>query len=236
MVMISNEARARIEPYGKTVRCIEQRGVPFNVAVGVPILNPFVDKLMRFKAQYRLRGISLEEAREGIMFGNFHSFMDMKLEEFDREKRTRHFKLNPFTKKMEEVLGGKFGRAGIVTGDSVASTMVWALGLVEWHMIEQPITDPDLVVIHVDVTSRFFKGHFLFRIHRQPDGVIVDDDWLPEGGGEVRARSLPMAWLVLETHPVGFEQIVERVADEVVRAQHEGRPYAGELTEPTPEH
>ena len=57
-----------------------------------------------------------------------------------------------------------------------------------------------------------------------------------ESGGEVRARSLPMAWLVLETHPVGFEQIVERVADEVVRAQREGRAYTGELTEPTPEH
>jgi hypothetical protein len=66
--------------------------------------------------------------------------------------------------------------------------------------------------------------------------VIVDDDWLPEGGGEVRAGSLPMAWLVLETHPVGFEQIVENLADEVVRAQREGRPYIGELKEPTPEH
>jgi hypothetical protein len=154
MVMISSEARARIEPYGETVRCIEQRGVPFNVAVGVPILNPFVDKLMRFKAQYRLKGISLEEAREGIMFGNFHGFMDAKLEEFDREKRTRHFKINPFTKKFEEILGGKLGGLGTHAGHSMAATMVWALGLVEWHMTEQPMTDPDLAVIDVRVTSR----------------------------------------------------------------------------------
>jgi len=235
MVMISNEARSRIENYGRTVRRIQQRGIPFNVPIGVPILNPFVEKQMRFKAQYKLKDVSLEDVREGIMFGDFRSFMDMKLEEFSREKRTRHFKLNPFTKKMEEVLGGKFGRIGVRTGHAIAASMVRMLGLVEWEVSEEPVTGPDLVSIHVKVTSRFFGGHFKFRVHRQPDGVIVDDDWLPEGGGDVRARSLPMAWLVLKTHPLGFEQIVERVSEEILLAQRAGRPYTGELASPIPE-
>lgn len=232
MVMISNEARARIQPYGRKTLRIEQRGIPFKVPIGVPIVNPVVEKRMHFKAQYKLKDISLEDVREGIMFGDFRSFMDMKLEEFSREERTRHFKLNPFTKKMEEVLGGKFGRFGARTGRAVAAFMVRMLGLVEWHVSEEPVTNPDLVSIHVDVTSRFFGGHFKFRIHRDPDGVIVDDDWLPEGGGDVRARSLPMAWLVLKTHPLGFEQIVERVTDEILQAQKAGRPYTGELKSP----
>ncbi len=234
MVMISSEARARIEPYGQTIRRVRQRGIPFDIPIGVPILNPFVRKQMRFKARYRLRGLRLEDVREGIMFGDFTSFMDMKLEEFSREKRTRHFKLNPFTKKMEEVLGGKLGRLGVRIGHNVAAFMVRMLGLVEWHVAEEPVTGPDLVTIHVDVNSRFFGGHFKFRIHREADGVIVDDDWLPEGGGEVIAASLPMSWLVLKTHPLGFEQIVERVTDEIVGAQKAGRPYTGELTVPTP--
>jgi len=232
MVMISNEARARIQPYGRTTLRIRQRGIPFDVPIGAPIVNPFVEKSMRFKAQYKLTNVSLEDVREGIMFGDFRGFMDMKLEEFSRENRTRHFKLNPFTKKMEEALGAKFGRLGVRTGHTVAAFMVRMLGLVEWHVSEEPVTSPDLVSIHVKVTSRFFGGHFKFRIHRQPDGVIVDDDWLEEGGGDVRARSLPMAWLVLKTHPLGFEQIVERVADEIVQAEHAGQPYVGQLKSP----
>ena len=235
MVMISNEARARIEPYGRKTRNIQQRGIPFTVPIGVPIVNPFVEKQMRFKAQYKLKDVSLEEVHEGIMFGDFRSFMDMKMEEFSREKRTRHFKLNPFTKKMEEVLGGKFGQIGVRTGHSVAAFMVRMLGLVEWQVSEDPVTSPDLVSIHVNVTSRFFRGHFKFRVRREPDGVIVDDDWLPEGGGDVRARSLPMAWLVLKTHPLGFEQIVERVSEEILQAQRARRPYTGQLTSPIPE-
>jgi hypothetical protein len=41
-----------------------------------------------------------------------------------------------------------------------------------------------------------------------------------------------MAALVLETHPVGFEQIAERVVDEIVQARRAGRPYTGQIGPP----
>jgi hypothetical protein len=227
--MISSEARSLIQDYGETIKEVQQSGIPFNVPIFLPIVNPFAEKRMRFKARYKLTGVTLEEVREGVMFADFRSFMDMKMETFSRKARTRHFKINPFTKKMEEVLGGTFGQLGEHTGHFVAASMVAMLGLVEWEMAEEPVTSPDLVTIHVDVTSRFFRGHFKFRIHRQPDGVILDDDWLPEGGGDVRTPTLPMAALVLSTHPVGFEQITERLVEEIVQARNAGRPYEGQI-------
>jgi len=235
MVMISSEARSMIQDYGKKILEIEQNGIPFNVRLFVPVINPFAEKKLLFKAQYKVTGVSLEEMREGLLFGNFTSFMDMKVDEYNRKNRTRHFIINPFTKKLEEVWGGKFGKAGIRAGDSVAAGMVAMLGLVEWHMREEPITSPDLVTTHVNVTSRFFRGVFKFRVHRQPDGVIVDDDWTHEGGGDVRTATFPMANLVLSTHPLGFEQIVERVTEEVVQAKHQGRPYVGQIGPPSKE-
>ncbi len=235
MVMISSEARSKIQKYGKETREIQQRGIPFNVRLFVPVVNPFAEKRMLFKAQYKVTGVSLDEMREGLIFGNFTSFMDMKVDEYNRKNRTRHFIINPFTKKLEEVWGGKLGNVGIRAGHSVAAGMVAMLGLVEWHMREEPVSNPDLASIHVDVTSRFFRGVFMFRVHRQPDGVIVDDDWLPEGGGDVRTASLPMANLVLSTHPLGFEQIVERTVEEIVEAKHQGRPYVGQIGPPSKE-
>ena len=235
MVMISSEARSRIQKYGKEIREIQQAGIPFNVRPGIPIANPFVGKQLLFFAQYKVEGVTLEEMREGIMFGNFRSFMDMKMDQYSRKKRTRHFKINPFTKKLEEVWGGALGKLGETSGHAVAAFMVAALGLVEWEMSEEPVTSPDLFTIHVDVTSRFFRGHFKFRIHGQQDRLIVDDDWLPEGGGDVRTATIPMATLVLSTHPLGFEQIVERVVEEVVEARHQGRPYVGQIGPPSEE-
>jgi hypothetical protein len=117
----------------------------------------------------------------------------------------------------------------------VAAFMVNRLGLVEWEMSEEPATNPDVVSIHVKLTSKYFGGHFKFRIHRDPEGVILDDDWLPEGGGDVRTSSLPMANLVLTTHPLGFEQIAERVVEEILQARREGRPYVGEIGPPSEE-
>jgi hypothetical protein len=114
--MISREARSRIRKHGKTTRRIRQRGVPFDVPIGVPVVNPFVEKQMRFKAQFTLSGVSLEDVREGLLFADYSGFMDMKVETFNRKARTRHFKINPFTKKMEEVLGRPFGRWGVRTG------------------------------------------------------------------------------------------------------------------------
>jgi hypothetical protein len=233
MVMISDAARSRIQKYGKDTREIQQAGIPFNIPLGVPIANPFARKQLLFKARYKLTGVTLEDVREGILFASYRDFMDMKMETFSRRSRTRHFKINPFKKKMEEVLGGTFGGIGIRTGDAVSEFMVAMLGLVEWQMTEEPIANPDLVTIHVDLTSDLFGGQFKFRIHRQPDGVILDDDWLPEGGGDVRTGTIPMANLVLTTHPLGFEQIAERVVEEILQAQNQGRRYVGQIGPPS---
>ncbi len=235
MVMISSEAQSRIADYGTKTLEIQQKGIPFNVRLFVPIANPFAEKQMRFKAQYKVAGVDLEDMREGLMFGNFTSFMDMKLDEYSRKDRTRHFIINPFTKKLEEVWGGALGRAGVAAGHGVAAAMVKMLGLVEWHMSEKATGKQDLAVIHVKVTSRFFRGVFLFRVHRQSDGVIVDDDWLPEGGGDVRTATLPMANLVLSTHPLGFEQIVQRAVEEILQAKKQGRRYEGQIGPPSRE-
>ncbi len=232
MVMISSEARSRIQKYGKETLEIGQKGLP-NVHLFVPLVNPFSEKRLYFKAQYKITGVSLEEMVEGIMFGNFTSFMDMKLDEYSRKNKTRHFKINPFTKKLEEVWGGTLGKVGVSAGHTVAAGMVAALGLVEWHMRMEPPPNPDLAAIHVNVDSRFFRGVFMFRVHRQPDCVIVDDDWLPEGGGDVRTATLPMGNLVLSTHPLGFEQIVERVTDKIVQARHKGSTYVGQIGPPS---
>lgn len=229
MVQISSAARSRIERFGETTRAIQQAGIPFNIPVGVPLPNPFSRKQLLFRARYKLLGFTLEDVREGVMFASYRDFMSMPLEEYSREARTRHFTLNPFRKKLAEVLGSKFDRVGVRATDAVADFMVAMLGLVEWHMSEEPITNPDLVTIHVDVTNKYFKGHFKFRISREPDGVIVDDEWRPEGGGDVRTATLPMANLVLLTHPLGFEQIVERVVEEILQAQNQARPYVGQM-------
>ena len=232
---VSPEAKARISSYGTTVREIEQRGIPFNVPLFVPLVNPFAEKRLLFKARYKLSGVTLEEVREGVMFADFRPFMDRKMETYDRAKRTRHFKINPFTRKLEEVMGDTLGTPGVNAGHVIAASMVAMLGLVEWEMSEEPVTDPDVFTIHVKVTSRFFRGHFKFRIFRVDDGVILDDDWLPSGGGDVRTATLPMGTLVLETHPVGFEQIAEQVVEEILQARRAGVAYEGRIGPPLPE-
>lgn len=229
MVMISSAARSRIQKFGTVTREIQQSGVPFNIPLGVPLANPFVRKQLLFRARYKLTGVTLEDVREALMFASYRDFMAMTMETFSREARTRHFKLNPFKKKLAEVLGSKFGKVGTRATDAVADFMVAMLGLVEWHMTEEPITNPDLVTVHVDVTNKLFNGHFKFRISREADGVIVDDDWRPEGGGDVRTGTIPMANLVLMTHPLGFEQIVERAVEEILKARDQGRPYVGQI-------
>jgi hypothetical protein len=233
MVMISASARARIQKFGKETREIQQSGIPFNVPLGVPIGNPFAPKQLLFRGRFKLSDVTLEEVREAMMFASFRDFMDLKMEEFSRKTRTRHIKINPFKKTLAEVRGSKVGPVGIRTTDGVADFMVAMLGLVEWHMSEEPMTDPDRVTIHVDVTSKLFGGHFKFRITREPDGVVVDDDWRPEGGGDVKARNVPMANLVLTTHPLGFEQIVERAVEEILQARDQGRPYLGQIGPPS---
>jgi hypothetical protein len=229
MVTVSREARQRIREHGTTVCRIRQRGVPVDVPLWLPLVNPLVEKQLLFRAQYRLMGITLAEAREGILFADYSRFMDMKLEEWSRANRTRHFRMNPFTKKLGEVLGPVFGASGVRAGAAVAAFMVRMLGLVEWEMAEDEAPSPDLAVVRVKVKSRFFKGRFVFRIERDGEDVIVDDNWLPEGGGDVRTPAFPMGVLVLNTHPLGFEQIAEETVEEILRARAAGRPYVGEI-------
>jgi len=235
MVMISDEARSLVQPVGTTLRRIRQGGVPFDVPIWLPLINPFVDKQVLFKTEYKLKHVSVDEVLEGVMFGDFRSFLDLKMEEYNRAEKTRHFTENPFTKKFEETLGPLFGRAGLWVGRSVAAVIVWALGLVEWHMTAEPRTSPDLASVHVHVAAGCFRGCFKFRVQREPDGVMLTDDWLPEGGGEVRTPTFPMAVLILNTHPMGIQQIAERVADEIVQARHAGKPYAGQIGPPSVE-
>ena len=232
MVAISSEATSRISPYGKEVREIQQAGIPFNIPLFVPIANPFAEKQLLFFAQYKLTGVTLEEVREGIFFGDFSSFMNRKMETFSRKNMTRHFKINPFTIKLAEVLGGPLGQLGVYTGHNIADFIVAMLGLVEWEMSEEQTGDPDVALINVKLTSKFFGGRFKFRIHRRPDGVILDDDWLPSGDGDVRTDYVPMGNLALATHPLGFEQVAERVVEEIVQARAAGRPYVGQITPP----
>jgi hypothetical protein len=235
MVMVSSAARARIRKLGTDTCEIGQSGIPFNVPLGVPVVNPFARKQLLFRGRYKVAGLTVDEVREGLLFASFRDFMDMKMETFNRAARTRHFRMNPFKKKFAEVLGGRFGETGVRVTDAVADGMVAMLGLVEWRMAEEPVTNPDLVTIHIEVTSNAWGGHFKFRIVRDPEGVVVDDDWRPEGGGDVSAGSLPMATLVLMTHPLGFEQIVERAVEEVLQAQSQGRPYVGQIGPPSVE-
>jgi hypothetical protein len=233
MVKISDEARSRIRAHGQNLRKILQAGIPFKVGIGVPIANPFVEKRLLLKTQFKLAGVDLEDVCVGLMFADFRSFWDMKLDDFSRKSRTRHFKINPFTKLLEEQLGGLLGKAGIRMADGVAGFMVALLGLVEWEMRQEPTADPDHASIRIKVASRFFRGRIAFRIHREVDGVIVADDWLPEGGGDMRTATLPMANVVLMTHPLGFKQMVQRAVDEILRAKQQGVPYKGEVGPPS---
>jgi hypothetical protein len=190
---------------------------------------------MLFHAQYRLAGVCVQEVREGLLFCDYGRFMDMKLDEYSRTKRTRHFRMNPFTKKLGEVLGGPLGATGVRAGAAIAAFMVFMLGLVEWKVWEDEAPTSDLATVHVEVTSRFFGGRFVFRVERDGDGVIVVDDWMPEGGNDVRTPAFPMAALVLNTHPLGFEQITEQTVEEILRARGAGRRYAGEVGPPARE-
>jgi hypothetical protein len=232
MVMISPEARSRISQLGKKTQLVRQRGLPFDVPFYVPLVNPFVDKQVHFKVQYELKGVTLEDVLQGVMFADYRSFLDIQMEEFSRRARTRHFTENPFTRKFEENLGKLFGQSGARLGRRVAALMVDKLGPVEWRMSVDPMPDADVASVHAHVSAGFFDGYFTIRIQRRPDGVILTDDWLP-GSGDVRTPAFPMASLMLVTHPMGIQQIAERVVDEILQAEAAGRPYEGQIGPPS---
>lgn len=226
--------QCRVEEYGRGVRCIKQKHVPFNTPLGLPFANPFADKQMLFRRQYKLTGVDLEEAREGIMFGNYRHLMDIKKETYSRKQRKRYLIFNPFTKEMER-MGRRAGELGAKTGRGIAALMVKMLGLIEWEVSEDPSTSEDEATINIKVTNKLFFGCFKIRIRRTPDGVILEDDWCPEGGADMRTKTLAMANVVLATHPKGFEQIAAQVVEEIDRAKRKGRTYIGEIGPPSEE-
>ena len=114
---------------GDDVRWIGQSGIPFHTPLGVPLVNPFVEKQMQFLKRYRVTGVTLDEASTGILFGNYRPFMDVKEETYDRTRRTRRLTFNPFTREMEKY-GGYAGEVGVRFGQATAYMMQTALGTI----------------------------------------------------------------------------------------------------------
>lgn len=224
----------RMEDYGSAVRWIEQRLIPFQTPLLLPIVNPFSCKQMHFRREYRVTGITVDEARDGVLFGNYRGFMDIKKETYDRTRRTRALTFNPFTLEMQRY-GRMVGELGEATGREMASVMVSMLGLITWEISEDPGATPDLVSLNFKTTNALFGGHFKIKVRSTTDGVILEDDWRPEGGADMRTDYLAMANLALATHPRGFEQIADVVVEEVKRARARNAPYVGEIGPPSVE-
>ncbi len=231
--MCAAAAPIRLDEHGELIRYIDQPYVPFKTPLGLPIVNPFAGKQMQFMKQYTLSGVELDEAATGVLFGNYRPFMDVKTESYSRARRMRTLVFNPFTVEMERI-GGMAGEIGSSTGRSLASVMVNMLGTIQWEITQDPAASPDLVSFNFKTTSDLFWGHFKIRARRAPDGIVVlEDDWTTDGGSNMRTEYLAMANLVLLTHPRGFEQIAEEVAEEVKRARATGARYVGEIGAPS---
>lgn len=224
-------SQVNVTDYGREIRWIGQSGVPFQTPLGVPLVNPFVHKQMQFFKQYKVTGVTLEEACIGVLFGNYRPFMDIKEESYSRTRRTRHLVFNPFTIELEKY-GRYAGDIGAFSGRTMAGAMGSTLGLITWDISEEKRTS-DLVTFRYLTKNRLFGGHFSIRARSAPDGVIFEDDWTTDGGSDMRTEFLPMANLVLMTHPKGFEQIVGEFVDEIRRARASGRPYGGEIGPPS---
>lgn len=218
--------------FGADVRWIGQAGLPFHTPLGMPIVNPFVHKQMQFLKRYKVTGVTLDEARTGVLYGNYRPFMDIKEETYSRRRRTRHLIFNPFTREMEKY-GGYLGSLGVTAGQTTAAMMEAALGLITWDIQEEQMTTPDEASFEYKTSNRLFHGFFRIRAKAAADGVILEDDWTTDGGSDMRTSFLPMANLVLMTHPLGFEQIAGEFVDEVRRARAAGAPYKGEISAPS---
>ena len=216
------------------VRWIGQAGIPFHTPLGVPIVNPFAEKQMQFLKRYKVAGVTLDEARTGVLFGNYRPFMDVKEETYSRSRRTRHLTFNPFTREMEKY-GGYVGQMGVRFGQATASMMETALGAITWDIREEPVSPSGVASFEYTTTNRLFHGMFRIRAKAAEDGVVLEDDWTTDGGSDMRTSFLPMANLVLLTHPLGFEQIAEEFVEEVRRARAAGTSYSGEIGAPSVE-
>jgi hypothetical protein len=220
-----------IADHGETTRWIGQAGVPFRTPLGFPLVNPLVHKQMQFRKEYKVTGVTLDEARTGILCGNYRPFMDIREETFSRNARTRRLVFNPFTVEMEKYCGVA-GDLGTSSGRMMGSAMGAMLGLITWEISEDP-PRPGVAAFEFKTINRLFSGHFKIRVRADGDGVIFDDDWTTEGGSDMRTEFLPMANLVLLTHPKGFEHIVREFVDEVRRARAARQPYTGEIGPPS---
>lgn len=113
--------------------------------------------------------------------------------------------------------------------------MGMALGLITWDITEEPQTAPNVALFEFETSNRLFSGVFRIRARGVADGVVLEDDWTTNGGSDMRTGFLPMANLVLMTHPKGFEQIAGQLVEEVKRAHAAGVPYRGEIGAPSVE-
>ena len=234
--MTASHSAIAMTDFGTMIRDIAQQFIPINVWLGVPLVNPFSDKQMHFRKQFKVTGVTVDEAVTGVLFANYHSFMDIKWETYSRARRTRHLQFNPFTKKLEE-LGRNVGEAGEAAAKRTASLMGTTLGLITWKIWVDPASTPYSVSLYFQTISDLFGGHFKINAKAAPggDGVILEDDWTPEGGADMRTNFLPMANLVLATHPLGFDQIAENFVKEVKRTRGSGAQYIGEIGPPSVE-
>ena len=232
--MAAPSSEIAISDFGTEIRAVGQQFVPFKIPLGLPLVNPFSKKQMHFRKEYKVTGVTMDEAVTGVLFGNYRSFMDVKRETYNRRERTRNLVFNPFTIELEQ-LGAKTGDMGAAAGRGTASLIGAGLGLIEWNIWVDPASTSDHVSLHFKTTNDMFSGHFFINATRAGDDVILEDDWTPEGGSDMRTSYLLMANLVLMTHPKGFEQIAAQFVAEVRRARMSGTPYIGEIGSPSVE-
>jgi hypothetical protein len=219
---------------GTEIRGITQQMVPFNIPLGLPLVNPFSQKQMRFRKQYKVTNITVPEGVNGVLFSNYRPFMDVQRETYNRAARTRNLVFNPFMVEMEQ-MGRRTGEIGASAGRGVASMMGAGLGLIEWKISVDPASTPERVSIRYGTTNNLFKGHFRINVIAAPGGIVLEDDWTPEGGADMRTGFLLMANLVLFTHPKGFEQIAAQMVAEIKRARTSCTNYVGEIGPPSVE-
>jgi uncharacterized membrane protein YgdD (TMEM256/DUF423 family) len=218
---------------GDTIRSIGQELVPFDIPLGVPLVNPLSQKQLRFRKEYEITGVTVDEAVTGVLFGNYRPFMDVQEERYSRRHRTRHLIFNPFTRELEQIGRQTTGEIGEKAGRGAATLMGAALGLIEWTISVNEGSTAERVGIRFGTKAALFSGHFYINAKATDRGVILEDDWTPEGGANMRTGFLMMANLVLLTHPKGFEQIADAFVTEVTRARTSGAPYTGEIGPPS---
>jgi hypothetical protein len=221
-----------ITEVGDTIRAIGQRLVPFDIPLGVPLVNPLSHKQLRFRKEYKLSGVTVDEAVTGVLFADYRPFMDVREETYSRRRRTRRLVFNPFTRELEQV-GGQAGQTGEKAGRETARLMGATLGLITWEITVDHGASAERVGIRFGTSANLFAGHFKINVKTTGGGVILEDDWTPEGGADMRTHFLMMANLVLLTHPKGFEQIADAVVTEIRRARAAGVPYSGEIGAPS---